>query len=101
MEVNDTRSQAQRWSDNIALFCGSWGFIFWSLVIIAVWMLLNGTVFHFDIYPYILLNLMLTVVSTMQSPVIMMAQNRQEERDRQRVEDAHEKMDKLQASIDG
>lgn len=79
----DNRTRSQRWSDNIAIFCGSWGFVFWSLGIIAAWMLGNGTVAKFDTYPYTFLNLVLTVVSTMQSPIIMMSQNRQAERDKE------------------
>jgi len=50
---------------------------------------------RFDEYPFILLNLFLTVISTMQSPIIMMAQNRQVERDREMVTDIHAKLDKL------
>jgi uncharacterized membrane protein len=98
MEEKDTRSRSQRWSDNIAEFCGSWGFVFWFSGLIAAWILLNTALvlFHkWDEYPFILLNLFLTVISTMQSPIIMMAQNRQVERDRQYVKDLHEKLDKL------
>lgn len=51
----------------------------------------------FDAYPYILLNLFLTVVSTFQSPLIMMSQNRQMERDREAVQGLHAKMDEILA----
>lgn len=94
----DSRSRAQRWSDNIAEFCGSWGFVLWFSLGILVWVILNtGLILFgkFDEYPFILLNLFLTVVSTMQSPIIMMAQNRQVERDRDMVRDIHVKLDKL------
>jgi uncharacterized membrane protein len=82
--MNDNRTRSQRWSDNIAEFCGSWGFVIWFSAGILVWVLLNTYMIlfgKFDEYPFILLNLFLTVVSTMQSPIIMMAQNRQIERD--------------------
>lgn len=96
--MKDTRTRAQRWSDNIAEFCGSWGFVFWFSIGILSWVLLNTclVLFHkFDEYPFILLNLFLTVVSTMQSPIIMMSQNRQVERDREAVAGLHAKLDQL------
>lgn len=98
MEEKDARSRAQRWSDNIAEFCGSWGFVFWFSLAILIWVILNTSLIlfgQFDAYPFILLNLFLTVVSTMQSPIIMMAQNRQVERDRDMVRDIHAKLDRL------
>jgi uncharacterized membrane protein len=95
----DTRTRAQRWSDVIAEFCGSWSFIFWFSGGIALWMYLNGKWVAFDVYPYILLNLVLTVVSTMQSPVIMMSQNRQVDRDREMVKDLHKKFDEVKEEI--
>jgi uncharacterized membrane protein len=96
--MTDNRTRSQRWSDAIAEFCGSWGFVFWFSFAILVWVLLNTCLIlfsQFDAYPFILLNLFLTVVSTMQSPIIMMAQNRQVERDRDMVRDLHAKLDKL------
>jgi len=96
--VEDSRTRSQRWSDNIAEFCGSWGFVFWFSFVILIWVLLNTCMIlshRFDEYPFILLNLFLTVISTMQSPIIMMAQNRQVERDREMVTDIHAKLDKL------
>jgi len=94
----DNRSRSQRWSDNIAEFCGSWGFVFWFSAGITVWVLLNTLLVlcaHFDPYPFILLNLFLTIVSTMQSPIIMMSQNRQVERDREYIKGLHIKLDEI------
>lgn len=94
----DKRTRTQRYSDNIAEFCGSWGFVIWFSVGIAIWVALNTfmIIFHkFDEYPFILLNLFLTIVSTMQSPVIMMSQNRQVERDRDHIKGLHAKLDTL------
>lgn len=94
--AKDTRTRAQRYSDNIAEFCGSWGFVLSFSIGIVVWMLISQS---FDAYPFILLNLVLTIVSTMQSPIIMMAQNRQVDRDREMVKDLHEKLDKLMEKL--
>ena len=96
----DNRTLSQRWSDWISEFCGSWNFVLWFSLGIFVWVVLNTCMFllgKFDPYPFILLNLFLTVVSTMQSPIIMMSQNRQVERDREMVKDLHEKLDKIMA----
>lgn len=98
MEDLSKRTRSQRWSDNIAEFCGSWGFVFWFTAVILVWMLINTYIIvftQFDPYPFILLNLFLTVISTMQSPIIMMSQNRQVERDRENVNGLHDKLDKI------
>lgn len=86
----DTRTRAQRYSDNIAEFCGSWGLIVVISASILGWMALCGRI---DPYPYIFMNLLLTIISTMQSPIIMMSQNRQVERDRDNVNGLHAKLD--------
>lgn len=79
----------QRLADTIADFGGSWTFIIIFGVFIAVWMGVNiFAVFSkppFDPYPFILLNLVLSTLAAIQAPVIMMSQNRQEDRDRQRA----------------
>jgi uncharacterized membrane protein len=78
----------QRTADKIASFGGSWTFILSFLGFIAVWILIN--IFWigsqgFDPYPFILLNLILSCLASLQAPVIMMSQNRQEEKDRIRA----------------
>lgn len=90
-------TRAQRAADAVTEFCGSWPFIIVFSGITLVWMAYNTfQVFHaFDPYPYILLNLFLTVISTFQSPLIMMSQNRQMERDRDAVKGLHAKLDGL------
>jgi len=107
MTSQDLRTRSQRWSDNIAEFCGSWSFVFWFTAGIIVWMLLNTVLVvwqKWDEYPFILLNLFLTVVSTMQSPIIMMSQNRQVERDRlaeqAQAERDREMVKELKAELD-
>jgi len=74
-----------RVADRVASFGGSWKFIFWFLSIITVWVLSNIFFLRYDPYPFILLNLMLSTIAALQAPVIMMSQNRKEEKDRQRA----------------
>jgi uncharacterized membrane protein len=78
----------QRLADRIAAFGGSWNFIIVFAVVLFAWMFVNSymlVVRPFDPYPYILLNLVLSSLAALQAPVIMMSQNRQEERDRLRA----------------
>ena len=100
---------AQKAADNIAHFAGSWVFIFSFTGLLLGWMVINSLLASraFDAYPYILLNLVLSCVAAIQAPLIMMSQNRPEEKDRVRaendykvnlksefiVEDLHKKMD--------
>ena len=78
----------QRAADAIAKFAGSWAFIFSFSAVLVLWMILNIllAVKAFDPYPFILLNLVLSCVAAIQAPLIMMSQNRQEEKDRRRAE---------------
>lgn len=77
----------QRLADKIASFGGSWKFIIIFGCFIFVWMIINIVILMnraFDPYPFILLNLILSCLAALQAPVIMMSQNRQEEKDRER-----------------
>lgn len=79
----------QRLADRIADFGGSWTFILSFLFFILVWITINSWLLmskSFDPYPFILLNLILSTLAALQAPVIMMSQNRQEEKDRERAE---------------
>ncbi len=85
----DILSRGQKVSDKVARFGGSWKFIIIFTLIILVWILYNllgPNKESFDPYPFILLNLVLSCVAALQAPVIMMSQNRQEEKDRKRAE---------------
>jgi uncharacterized membrane protein len=100
-----------RMSDRLASAAGSWRFIICFGIILAVWIILNITLLKsaFDPYPFILLNLVLSCIAAIQAPIIMMSQNRQEEKDRARskndykvnlksefiLENLHENLDKL------
>ena len=102
----------QKLADKVAEFGGSWGFIIFFMTFLVAWISLN--VFWlsnhgFDPYPFILLNLILSCIAAIQAPVIMMSQNRQEEKDRERakkdykinlkseleIRELHEKIDHL------
>ena len=78
----------QRAADTIAKFAGSWAFIFSFSGVLVLWMVINAILATkaFDPYPFILLNLVLSCVAAIQAPLIMMSQNRQEEKDRRRAE---------------
>lgn len=95
---------SQRAADWVTAFCGSWTFIVVFSAIVIGWVILNSLLFLFgvfDPYPYIFLNLVLTVVSTFQGPLIMMSQHRQLERDRETVQGLHIKLDEILESIPG
>jgi uncharacterized membrane protein len=82
-------TKGQTISDKVARFGGSWKFINVFSLILLVWILFNTLSPHrdeFDPYPFILMNLILSTIAAMQAPVIMMSQNRKEERDRKRSE---------------
>ena len=78
----------QRAADTIAKFAGSWAFIFSFTGVLILWMVVNTILAAdaFDPCPFILLNLVLSCVAAIQAPLIMMSQNRQEEKDRRRAE---------------
>ena len=97
-------------SDKLAKYAGSWRFVLIFIGIIMLWIIVNSTITGgFDVYPFILLNLLLSCVAAIQAPVIMMSQNRQEDKDRLRsqndyivnikseliIEDIYKKLDQL------
>ncbi|HMU03320.1 MAG TPA: DUF1003 domain-containing protein, partial [Saprospiraceae bacterium] len=86
-DTSDTPSFGQRMADHVATFGGSWTFIIYFGLFLVLWISINVFVFYnkgFDPYPFILLNLILSCIAAIQAPVIMMSQNRQEEKDRDR-----------------
>ena len=100
-----------RLADRIASFGGSWSFILTFVGLMAVWIFINIIWYKtaFDPYPFILLNLILSTIAALQAPIIMMSQNRKEEKDRNRavndylinlkaeveIRNMHEKLDLL------
>ncbi len=111
-EEEETRTLGERLADRIADFGGSWTFLIIFGGFLAAWIAVNSLVLLWrpvDPYPFILLNLLLSCLAAIQAPIIMMSQNRQEERDRLRalndyqvnlkaeleIRHLHEKMDHL------
>ena len=110
-EAKTKISVGQRAADAIAKFAGSWAFIGSFVGVLLLWMALNVCLAAkaFDPYPFILLNLVLSCVAAIQAPLIMMSQNRQEEKDRRRaendykvnlkteimIEDMHDKLNRI------
>ena len=92
----DKRTRSQYWADRVTLFSGSWYFIGWFTCFCLLWIFFNvaGTK-HWDPYPFMFLNWLLTVVSTFQNPLILLSQNRQNEMDRENMRQLHEKLDLL------
>jgi uncharacterized membrane protein len=86
-EFEETMTVGQRLADRIAIFGGSWTFILIFLLVLLTWIVLNTIVLArfsqpFDPYPYIFLNLILSMLAALQAPVIMMSQNRYAAKDR-------------------
>lgn len=77
-------SLGDRAADWVAQFVGSWGFIIGQVFLLIIWIILNVTAWikHWDPYPFILMNLFLSMQAAFTAPIIMMSQNRQADRDR-------------------
>lgn len=87
-ENDGNRTFGQRVADRVASFGGSWTFILSFLFFLLAWIITNAYFLlnkGFDPYPFILLNLILSCIAALQAPIIMMSQNRQEEKDRERA----------------
>lgn len=95
------RTTGERLADGIARFGGSWPFILVFLLFMVFWTAVNAWLLQreaFDPYPFVFLNLILSMLAALQAPVIMMSQNRQAERDRQDA--AHDYAVNLKAEIE-
>lgn len=87
--AKDVLSEGQKLSDQVARFGGSWRFIVIFGIILTLWITYNVNAITseaFDPYPFILMNLILSCIAALQAPIIMMSQNRKEEKDRMRSE---------------
>ena len=97
----DTRTRAQRWADTVTEFSGSWPFIGWFGALCVGWIVINLVDgLKFDPYPFLFLNWTLTMVSTFQSPLILLSQNRQNENDQVKTEEILRRLQELQVTID-
>ncbi len=115
--VDEGMTFGQKVADQVARWGGSWTFIVWFFAFLGMWSLLNSAILmtdaRFDPYPYIFLNLLLSMLASIQAPLILMSQNRQAARDRIQatldyevnlkaeieILELHEKVDRLLASI--
>lgn len=102
-EFDDQLTFGQRVADRVATFGGSWTFILLFGAFLVIWIVLNSVILArqgdaFDPYPYILLNLMLSMIAALQAPVIMMSQNRQTAKDR--LDAAHDYEVNLKAELE-
>jgi len=88
----ETFTVGQRLADGIAKGMGSWTFIIGQTIFVIIWMALNviGFIRHWDVYPFILLNLIFSTQAAYAAPIIMMAQNRQGERDRVQAQEDYD-----------
>ncbi len=84
----ETLNFGSRLADAVATGMGSWKFIIVQTVLVILWMTLNiiGFFYHWDVYPFILLNLLFSTQAAYAAPIIMMSQNRQSERDRMQAQ---------------
>ncbi len=101
IEFEEQLTLGDRLADKIAEFGGSWRFISIFAAILLVWITMNTAVLiwkPFDPYPYILLNLVLSCLAAIQAPIIMMSQNRQEDKDRLRAQ--HDYLINLKAELE-
>jgi len=102
-EFDEQLTFGQRLADRVASFGGSWTFIMIFGAILLFWVILNSAVLArynqaFDPYPYILLNLFLSMLASIQAPIIMMSQNRQAAKDR--LDAAHDYEINLKAELE-
>jgi uncharacterized membrane protein len=84
----ETLNFGSRLADSVARGMGSWKFIIIQTILVILWMGLNlvGFTYHWDVYPFILLNLLFSTQAAYAAPIIMMSQNRQSERDRMQAQ---------------
>ena len=86
-QIEEQETLGQRWADAVAKFGGSWSFVILFGLILVTYVITNSELVHpWDPYPFILLNLFLSMIAALQAPIIMMSQNRQDTRDRVRSE---------------
>ena len=88
-DIDDLLTIGEKLADKMALFGGSWIFILFFFGFIILWIIINILAIssaNFDPYPFILLNLILSCLASIQAPIIMMSQNRKEQKDRKRSE---------------
>jgi uncharacterized membrane protein len=94
-DISEQMTFGQKLADKVASFGGSWLFISIFIIVLVIWIVLNSFILiklnsSFDPYPYILLNLVLSMIAAIQAPIILMSQNRQAYKDRLSAEHDYE-----------
>ena len=99
----ESMSFGNKIADSVAKGMGSWNFIIIQTVLVVIWMALNliGFMYHWDVYPFILLNLLFSTQAAYAAPIIMMSQNRQNERDRMHAEEDYKTNVDAKKEIEG
>jgi uncharacterized membrane protein len=99
--IHRPHSFGERAADRVATAMGSWRFIIIQTLIVLLWMVLNviGVTRHWDVYPFILLNLLFSTQAAYAAPIIMMSQNRQAQKDRLRDDHEAAEVDEISTII--
>ncbi len=105
-DLSEQLTLGQKMADKVASFGGSWIFISIFMSVMVIWIIINSFILikikgSFDPYPYILLNLVLSMLAAIQAPIIMMSQNRQTYKDRLSAEHDYEVNLKAELEIIG
>jgi uncharacterized membrane protein len=105
-DLSEQMTLGQKMADKVASFGGSWIFISIFMCVMVIWILLNSVILiklggSFDPYPYIFLNLVLSMLAAIQAPIILMSQNRQAYKDRRSAEHDYEVNLKAELEIIG
>ena len=105
-DYSEQTTFGQRMADRVTDFGGSWTFLIIFLVVLVIWVILNAFILitfgsTFDPYPYIFLNLILSLIAAIQAPIILMSQNRQSYKDRLRAQHDYEVNLKAELEIAG
>lgn len=88
-ELSNTMTMGEKMADKIAVFAGSWSFLFFFGGVVILWAIINSRLLFdkpIDPFPYVFLNLILGCIASIQAPIIMMSQNRESQKDRLRSE---------------
>ena len=90
----------EKLSDYMVKFIGSWRFLIMQSFILVTWILINVFSFAFDQYPFILLNLVLSFQAAFATPLILMAANQSEKKDRRRANDAYRAIEHIEKMME-
>lgn len=101
VDADDKPTYGEKLADKVVSFIGSWKFIIGQSFMLAIWVALNviGYIQHWDPYPFILLNLGLSLQAAFASPLILMAQNRADKKEKKRAYDAYRTVERIEQML--